>query len=352
MQRFNSDNAARVEAILRKAASRIAALHTLAYGPAELCAQAEQAENNGLVELGQSLRAVSSAETQLVSGPTAPSSNASGGVPPELHRAAADLLARHQQELRGDHRYSGSNNTSNETLSSRLQSLLRSLADISAQRLKTTSAQHADIATEIRNRRGRVDNAERELAQLRDELQKQRDARSKRIEAITARSSSLQDELSAVRHSCEEEMTSIVSSSVSKQRSVADSQQRQQSALRAQLDEGMLAHKKLVEEHTELEAAQRLRSAQALSDAQETQREYDATLGELRDAIASVRSQIDALGPPLVDVRRYYERVRGRGRHTFAYACLRMRMSCFSEAKTQQLHTYTWALARARLQYT
>ena len=320
MQRF-ADSAARVEALIARAGARVWVLEGV-----PLDADALPAFIDGLAPpdatLGAVVAALVAAEAAALSSAPFVADEAADTaakplaavLQPEMIRAVADQLLQRPPPhstttTKRERARPSSAPAPPASLSSEMGALLSSLGAIAAHRLKTTTAQANDVAVETRNRTARVENAGRELAQLRDELNKQRDARSKKVAVAVARAAALQTELDGVQRTSEEEMRGIVTGAAARAKAQSEAHTRTSSDLGGRIAACTAALAAATETHAEAEDAQRKRTARAVADAVEAEREYDAAVGELRATADTARAQIAELTPHLEDLTRYYERV-------------------------------------------
>ena len=192
---------------------------------------------------------------------------------------------------------------------SALAATLRALEGVAARRLGSTRQQQQDLEVEMSNKMGRIDNAEREVALLRQELAKQRALRVKAAGDLDAQLAKLQDELVQSQKIAGSELQGIQSAGAAKASVGADSHAKAEASLQAQLEKLQTDLKAAADAHVDAEANLRKRRARARLEVETLLREYDSVQAAAQAEIDSVRASIDFESRPLADLRRYYGKV-------------------------------------------
>ncbi len=159
------------------------------------------------------------------------------------------------------------------------------------------------------NKMGRIDNAEREVALLRQELAKQRAARVRASGELDAQLAKLSDELATSQKLAGAELQGMQGAGAAKAASIADTHAKTEAALQAQLEKLQADLKAAADAHVDAEANLRKRRTRAKLEIEGLVREYDAAQAAAQAEVDAVRASIAYERRPLEDLRRYYGKV-------------------------------------------
>jgi chromosome segregation ATPase len=192
---------------------------------------------------------------------------------------------------------------------SALAATLRALEGVAARRLGSTRQQQQDLEVEMSNKMGRIDNAEREVALLRQELAKQRAARVRASGELDAQLAKLQDELVMSQKLAGAELQGMQGAGAAKAASIADVHAKTEAALQAQLEKLQADLKAAADAHVDAEANLRKRRARAKLEIEGLVQEFDKAQAAAQAEIDAVRASIEYERKPLEDLKRYYGKV-------------------------------------------
>lgn len=213
------------------------------------------------------------------------------------------------------------------------------LIEVSSRKLVTTRAAARDEQVETQNKQTRIDNAEREVALLQDELKRQRAARAKQITELEDVLTAVRNELVSVAKSAESELKQLQATGHVKTTDIDSGHGSREAALKAQLEKLNVEYKTASEAHIEAEANIRKRKVRARAEVEAaigkirqagvhgthvmharmcmrsiilgppSAAEHDAAVAVANAAVAEMRSCIETEASPLRDLKAYYARI-------------------------------------------
>jgi chromosome segregation ATPase len=192
---------------------------------------------------------------------------------------------------------------------SALAATLRALEGVAARRLGSTRQQQQDLEVEMSNKMGRIDNAEREVALLRQELAKQRAQRVRASGELDAQLAKLQDELVQSQKLAAAELQGLQSSGAAKAAVIVDTHVKTEAALQAQVEKLQADLKAAADAHVDAEANLRKRRTRAKVEIESLVQEFDKAQAAAQAEIDAVRASIEYERKPLEDLKRYYSKV-------------------------------------------
>jgi len=190
-----------------------------------------------------------------------------------------------------------------------LGSTLYNLVEIAAKQLITTRQQKIDTEIETKNKLGRIENAEREVALLQQELEKQRVHRTQQMNDLNNQLQKVKEELISAQKHADSELKDMHSQGTNKMNIINDYHSKQDTSLHATLEKLQADLKTAVDAHIDAEANVRKRKARARLEAETLVKEYDTALIAAQTAIDEMRNSFVSETAPLEDLRQYYKRI-------------------------------------------
>lgn len=304
MQQLTREEAGRVTSILQDSTARLKLLARLPYTSREFANLVETAGELGQNELAEELANVAQveqdykeamkharqigAEQSTVDDSALRSSYKRLAHMLRIDRRAGDVLpivasvprsagAKHHQEADE----AGSQTGHGGHMSGFIERM-GPLIEVSSRKLITTRAAARDEQVETQNKQTRIDNAEREVALLQDELKRQRAARAKQITELEDVLTAVRNELISVARSAESELKQLQAQGQVKTTDLDSGHGSREAALKAQLDKLNAEYKTASEAHIEAEANIRKRKVRARA-------EVEAAIGKYSRAVALAR---------------------------------------------------------------
>lgn len=190
-----------------------------------------------------------------------------------------------------------------------LAASLKTLVDIAAKRLVTTRQQKMDLEIEFKNKQSRIDNAEREVTLLREELSKQRQLRAKQMAELDASLTKVKDELVSAQKVAEAELKEMQTAGSNKLSSISDSHAKNEGSLAAQMEKLQATLKESAEKHVDAEANLRKRKVRSRLEVETLVKDYDAAMAAVQEKIDGVLVETKSETAPLVDLKQYYVKI-------------------------------------------
>lgn len=190
----------------------------------------------------------------------------------------------------------------------------------SARRMSTSKAQAAEMATEAQNKQRRVLESEREAAMLRDELQRQRQARQDEVTAMDAQISAAWDELDLMRAETSAELAAIRGAGEGRRHASAHSHADAMAEGQAALSHAQATLAAMRASHAGAEDGARKRRARACAEAEVAAHDHEAAVGAVQGAIDATHGAMREDARELGDLGAYYRRVDAAEREVAAEA--------------------------------
>jgi DNA repair exonuclease SbcCD ATPase subunit len=150
------------------------------------------------------------------------------------------------------------------------------LIELSSRKLVTSRSAARDEQVEMQNKQTRIDNAEREVALLQDELKRQRASRSKQITELEDSLTSVRNELVSVAKNAEQELKNLQGHGTQRTTDLDSGHATKEAALKAQLDKLNADYKTACDAHIDAEANIRKRKVRARAEVEAAIGEYGA----------------------------------------------------------------------------
>jgi len=192
---------------------------------------------------------------------------------------------------------------------SALAATINALESIMSRRLGSTRQQLLDLEVEMSNKMGRIDNAEREVALLEQELAKQRAMRTKAAGELEESLRKLKDELVQSQTVAAAELQSMQTTGTQKSAQLSQARSKNEAHVQAQIEKLQTELKTQADAHIDAEANLRKRRARARLEVETLIKEYDIAQSAIFQEIEAVKKTIASEALPLADLKRYYSKV-------------------------------------------
>jgi len=192
---------------------------------------------------------------------------------------------------------------------SALAATINALESIMSRRLGSTRQQLLDLEVEMSNKMGRIDNAEREVALLEQELAKQRAMRTKAAGELEESLRKLKDELVQSQTVAAAELQSMQTTGTQKSAQLSQAHAKNEANVQAQIEKLQTELKTQADAHIDAEANLRKRRARARLEVETLIKEYDIAQSAIFQEIEAVKKAIANEALPLADLKRYYSKV-------------------------------------------
>jgi hypothetical protein len=192
---------------------------------------------------------------------------------------------------------------------SALAATINALESIASRRLGSTRQQLLDLEVEMSNKLGRIDNAEREVALLQQELTKQRAMRAKAAGELEESLRKLRDDLVQSQTVAAAELQSMQTTGSQKSTQLSLTHAKNDAHVQAQIEKLQTELKTQADAHIDAEANLRKRRARARLEVETLIKEYDTAQSAIFQEIEAVKKTLANEALPLADLKRYYSKV-------------------------------------------